>query len=80
MVPVGYSRTVFSAARDARMSKEGSFVHCQGGRPLGVDPDQKAVKEKVSVQTEGIAALVCCLLTLPTLFKGLPLILIIKET
>lgn len=26
-------------------------IPCQGGRPLGVDPDQKAVKEKLSVRT-----------------------------
>lgn len=49
-------------------------------RPLGADPEQKAVKKKVSVQTKGIAALVCCLLALLTLFKGLPLIIGIKET
>jgi len=51
MVPAGYPRMVFSAARDARTRKEGVSAPCQCGRPLGVDADQKAVKEKVNVQT-----------------------------
>lgn len=51
-----------------------------GGETSWCGPRQKAVKEKVSVQTSATAALVCRFLVLQTLFKGLPLILVMKET
>lgn len=82
MLLLGYLGRAFLATRGAWIYKEGAFVpHTPaGGETSWCGPRQKAVKEKVSVQTSATAALVCWFLVLQTLFKGLPLILVMKET